>query len=197
MRQLALMMAGLGLVAVLATGCQKARQPKTYAVVNTTRGDIVILLDTAEAPETVSVFVGFVRGQREYLDRKSKTGGYVQKPLYNGTSFYRVEPDRQVEGGDPNGEGDVGPGVRFADEISPRLRHDKPGVVGMVPYGQGSYGSQFYITLTPMPEFDGQRTIFGQVERGIEVVRVISQTPATDGKPGEPVKVNYVKLIEK
>jgi cyclophilin family peptidyl-prolyl cis-trans isomerase len=36
-----------------------------------------------------------------------------------------------------------------------------------------SSGSQFYITLAPTPFLDGQYSVFGQVEAGMDVVRSI------------------------
>ena len=37
-----------------------------------------------------------------------------------------------------------------------------------------SSGSQFYITLAPTPFLDGQYSVFGQVEEGMDVVKSIT-----------------------
>jgi len=36
-----------------------------------------------------------------------------------------------------------------------------------------SAGSQFYICLTPQPGLDGNYTVFGQLTRGMDVVKAI------------------------
>jgi peptidyl-prolyl cis-trans isomerase B (cyclophilin B) len=50
------------------------------------------------------------------------------------------------------------------------LSHDR-GVVAMArSEAEDSAGSQFYVTLAPVPSLDGQYTVFGRVVKGMEVV---------------------------
>jgi len=44
------------------------------------------------------------------------------------------------------------------------------GSVGMWTVGRDAGGSQFFITLTRLPQLDGRYTLFGHVIDGIEVV---------------------------
>ena len=66
-----------------------------------------------------------------------------------------------MQGGDPRGDGEGGPGYTIRDELSPTpfLR----GTIGMALDGRDTGGSQFFITLSPQPHLDGQYTVFGRV----------------------------------
>jgi cyclophilin family peptidyl-prolyl cis-trans isomerase len=115
-------------------------------------GEFVIKLFPDKAPITVNNFV--------FLARE----GY-----YNGVTFHRVLEGFMAQTGDPTGSGSGGPGYRFEDEQND-LAFDKAGVVAMANSGPNTNGSQFFITYAPTEWLNGLHTIFGQVEKGIEVV---------------------------
>ena len=128
------------------------------ATISTDKGDIVLQLTPEETPKTVANFVNLaVRG------------------YYDGLVFHRVIADFMIQGGDPLGLGSGGPGYKFEDEISPKLKHDGPGVLSMANAGPGTNGSQFFITHVPTPWLDGKHTVFGKVQSGQEVVDKIQQ----------------------
>ena len=86
---------------------------KSYsATFKTERGAIVCELFASDAPMTVENFVNLARA------------GY-----YDGTTFHRVIAGFMAQGGDPTGTGSGGPGYSFRDELTPRRRHDGPGVL--------------------------------------------------------------------
>jgi cyclophilin family peptidyl-prolyl cis-trans isomerase len=134
---------------------------KSYqATIKTAKGDIVCELYASQAPQTVNNFV--------YLARSG---------FYNGLTFHRVEPNFVVQGGDPLGRGNGGPGYTIPAEIG--LTHNK-GALAMARLGdqvnpsRASSGSQFYITLVQTPHLDGAYTVFGQVVSGMDVVESIA-----------------------
>jgi cyclophilin family peptidyl-prolyl cis-trans isomerase len=131
------------------------------ATISTERGDIVVEVNTQEAPETVNNFV--------FLAREG---------FYDGLTFHRVEPGFVIQGGDPAGDGTGGPGYTVPAEIG--LKHDK-GALAMARRGdevnpeRASSGSQFYITLDETHFLDGAYTVFGQVVEGMQVVESIAK----------------------
>jgi peptidyl-prolyl cis-trans isomerase A (cyclophilin A) len=144
-----------------------------HATFQTSAGDIVVRLFPEKAPKTVENFVGLAEGTREWAD--PKTGEKVKRPLYDGTIFHRVIPEFMIQGGDPLGNGTGGPGFRFADEIGPDNRFDRPGLLAMANAGPNTNGSQFFITEVPTPHLDRGHTIFGEVVKGLELVAKIAR----------------------
>ena len=145
----------LGMVGLMAAVHAQPARPK--AIIDTSKGRIVIELYKDEAPKTVENFV------------KLATKGF-----YNGILFHRVIPGFMVQTGDPTGTGMGGPGYAFADEFAPSLHHDGPGVVSMANSGPNTNGSQFFITLAATPWLDGKHAIFGHVVEGQDVVDQIA-----------------------
>ena len=93
----------------------------------------------------------------------------VNKKYYDGLTFHRVEPGFVVQGGDPEGTGQGGPGYTIEDEPSKNL-HVR-GAVGMAKsQAPNSAGSQFYICLGDASFLDGKYTVFGNVIKGMDLV---------------------------
>jgi peptidyl-prolyl cis-trans isomerase A (cyclophilin A) len=145
-----------------------------HATFQTSLGEIVVKLLPEKAPKTVANFVGLAEGTREWKDPRS--GQSVKRPLYDGTVFHRVIPDFMIQGGDPLGTGTGGPGYKFEDEIGPDNRFDKAGLLAMANAGPNTNGSQFFITEVPTPHLNRGHTIFGEVVKGMELIRKIALT---------------------
>ncbi|HRE80717.1 MAG TPA: peptidylprolyl isomerase [Opitutaceae bacterium] len=143
-----------------------ALPPGLYAEFTTPRGVITAKLFHEKAPLTVTSFVGLAEG---------KLGPEPRKPFFDGLKFHRVVPDFVVQGGDPRGDGEGGPGYEFADEFSRELRHDVVGVLSMANAGPDTNGSQFFFTLRPVERLDFLHSVFGQVVKGIEILPLIQQ----------------------
>jgi len=171
-----------------------ARQPGTYAVLNTSEGTIVCRLFDKDAPKTVANFVELAEGAREWTHpvthKKSKDR------LYDGTIFHRVIPNFMIQGGDPAGTRFGGPGYEFEDETkgSPH-KFDKPGKLAMANAGPNTNGSQFFITVAPTTWLTGKHTIFGEVVEGQDVAEKIVNVPRNrQDKPNKDVMVQSVVI---
>src|SRR6202042_291352 len=115
--------------------------------------------------------------------------------LYDGTIFHRIIPDFMIQGGDPLGSGRGGPGYKFADEIHPDLRFDRPYLLAMANAGPGTNGSQFFITVVPTPWLNGKPTIFGEVIEGADVVDRISQVQTSrNDRPAQDVVLESLSI---
>jgi cyclophilin family peptidyl-prolyl cis-trans isomerase/HEAT repeat protein len=119
--------------------------------IETAHGPVVIAPAIEDAPATVA-----------QLSRLAREG------FFRRLTFHRVVPDFVVQGGDPRGDGEGGPGFTIPCEVSPRpyLR----GTVGMALAGKDTGGSQFFVALSPQPHLDGRYTIIGTVLSGMEAL---------------------------
>ena len=157
--------------------------PGVYAHFTTNQGSFIVRLFDKDAPITVQNFVGLAEGKKAWTD--PRTNRSVRRPYYNNLTFHRIIPNFMIQGGDPTGTGFSGPGFKFNDEISPKLKHDRPGILSMANSGPNTNGGQFFITVAPYPSLDGKYSIFGEVVEGLDRVVAISKVP-TSGPKGDP-----------
>ena len=170
-----------------------SRPAGTYAIFETSQGNIVVKLFEKEAPKTVANFVGLAEGTKEFTNER--TGQKEKRPFYDGLVFHRVIPQFMIQGGCPQGSGTGGPGYKFADEFHPSLKHSKAGRLSMANAGPGTNGSQFFITVAETSWLDNRHSIFGEVVEGQDVANKISNVPR-DGsdRPKTPVVINKLKI---
>ncbi|MEP6923222.1 MAG: peptidylprolyl isomerase [Pyrinomonadaceae bacterium] len=116
----------------------------TKAILTTEKGTFTINLLPEDAPLTVENFVHLAKS------------GY-----FNGIAFHRVVPNFVIQGGDPRGDGNGGPGWQIRCEIN-MIPFDR-GAVGMALSGKDTGGSQWFVTHSPQPHLDGGYTVFGRV----------------------------------
>jgi peptidyl-prolyl cis-trans isomerase A (cyclophilin A) len=171
-----------------------ARQPGTYALINTSEGAIVCRLFEKDAPKTVANFIELAEGKRDWTH--PSTGKKSKDRLYDGTVFHRVIPSFMIQGGDPMGNGMGGPGYKFEDETKGSAhRFDKVGKLAMANSGPNTNGSQFFITVAPTEWLTGKHTIFGEVVEGYDVVEKISNAPrGGNDRPKKDVTVQSVNI---
>src|SRR6059058_5182390 len=163
------------------------------ATLRTSQGTVVVRLFPDHAPKTVRNFVELAEGGRQWTN--PETGQATTARLYDGTIFHRVIPDFMIQGGDPLGSGRGGPGYKFADEIHPDLRFDRPYLLAMANAGPGTNGSQFFVTVAATPWLNGKHTIFGEVIEGADVVEAISKTPTgPQDRPRTDVVIEKVEI---
>jgi cyclophilin family peptidyl-prolyl cis-trans isomerase/protein-disulfide isomerase len=124
---------------------------------HTEKGDIQLALYPEKAPFAVNNFV--------FL---------AENNFYDENTFFQVIEGQLALTGDPSGTGWGNPGYFFSLEVGPEDKFDRPGLVAMWNSGPTSNGSQFFITYSPLPEFTGRYTIFGEVISGMEVLNSLT-----------------------
>lgn len=124
------------------------------AILNTSKGTLVISLHVNEAPGSVANFVDLAR--RRYFD---------------GKVVHRVVPNFVIQDGCPRGDGWGSEDYSIRSEFT-TLRY-RTGSVGMASAGKDTEGTQWFITHSPPPRLDGRYTIFATVSRGMEIVHQI------------------------
>jgi cyclophilin family peptidyl-prolyl cis-trans isomerase/HEAT repeat protein len=126
------------------------------AIVATDKGAFTIELLAEDAPLNVDNFVQLAR-----------------RNFFNGMTFHRVVPNFVIQGGDPRGDGNGGPGYQIRCEIN-EVPYER-GAVGMALSGKDTGGSQWFVTHSPQPHLDGGYTVFGRVLAGMNVVDQIAR----------------------
>lgn len=120
-------------------------------VLETTKGEMTVRCLAAQAPLHVASFIDRVRAG-----------------FYDGLAWHRVVPNFVIQGGDPRGDGWGGDGTTLRDEIN-RARYVR-GALGMPKAGKDTGSCQIFVTHLPTPHLDGNYTVFGLVETGLDVI---------------------------
>ncbi len=128
--------------------------PETRALIQTKKGEITLLFFPEWAPGTVADFMANANAGR-----------------YNGRTFHRVVPGFVAQGACPRGDGTGAPDYTLRTEIG-LVWYDAPGYAGIasIEPRTDTEGIQFFFTQAPTPWLDGGYTIFGKVEKGMDVV---------------------------
>lgn len=203
----------------LAGNAALAGEGQLVARFTTSSGNFDCTLLETEAPATVANFVGLARGTRPFRDHKSEK--WVKRPYYNGTTFHRVIRGFMIQGGDPTGSGSGSPGYVIPDEVHPKLRHHKAGILSMANLNRfiegtndpiidpksgkplGNTGSgQFFITVGPAPHLDQRHTIFGQCQARIplEISKArVKSLPGTQiqNRPVKPIIIESIEIVRR
>ena len=137
------------------------------AIIKTKFGEMKLVFFPDLAPKHVESFLTLAR-----------------KGFYDGTIFHRVIPGFMIQGGDPNTKdpsnrqsyGNGGPGYTLPAEFN-RIPHERGIVSAARAADPNSAGSQFFIVIDKAPHLDGKYTVFGEVERGMDVADKIVQQP--------------------
>ena len=165
-------------VAVMLVKVKKQKKPER----------IVIELREDAAPATVANF-------------KQLAGRHY----YDGMRFHRLFPHQLVQTGDPksrHGEtgrsGTGGPGYTLPAEIHLKLEKGSVATARLpdaINPTRASNGSQFFVSLEPMSQLNGQYTVFGRVIEGLEVLDAISTLPVNSNDfPIDKIVIQSIRV---
>jgi len=185
-----------------ASGCEKAEAPEAKevserkrpsfrvergtsytAVLATSCGTLEVELAANRAPKTVSSFVALAR-----------------EDFFDGLAFHRIVPGFVVQGGDPAGTGEGGPGYQVVEAPPSDLKYER-GVVAMAKTEvdkPGTSGSQFFLVTADDAGLPPDYALLGRVTKGDDVLDRLEGVPAdpADGRPTEPVVIEDVEIRE-
>ena len=109
--------------------------------------------------------------------------------FYNGVPFHRVIPGFMAQTGDPTGTGMGGstyPDLKAEFTNTPHVR----GTVSMARAANpNSANSQFFICYAPSQWLDGQYTVWGEVESGMELIDALPKGQGSSGMVQDPALI--------
>ncbi|HEY2603537.1 MAG TPA: peptidylprolyl isomerase [Thermoleophilaceae bacterium] len=154
---------------------------KAYTVtVETNCGTFAFSLDVKDSPDTTAAFAGLVR-----------------RGFFNGLIFHRIVPGFVIQGGDPAGTGEGGPGFSTVDP-PPKNAAYTLGTVAMAKTQtepDGAAGSQFFVVTAPDAQLPPQYALLGKVTKGIDVVQRIGKLGNPTDPNGTPTQVVEMKKV--
>jgi cyclophilin family peptidyl-prolyl cis-trans isomerase len=126
----------------------ETRRPRMLRL-RTTAGDLALALHSGdgEAPLTSAAIAAL-----------------AARGFYRSLTWHRVVPDFVVQGGDPRGDGDGGPGWAIPDEHTPLPF--RRGTAGIATNGPETGGSQLFVCHSAQPHLDGRYTVFAELQEG-------------------------------
>ncbi|MGA1824049.1 MAG: peptidylprolyl isomerase [bacterium] len=126
----------------------------------------------------------------------SSTIFLTKKGFYDNLPFHRIIPGFMAQGGCPLGTGTGGPGYEYKGEFDPKVTHDKPYLLSMANRGEGTDGSQFFLTFKATPWLDGKHTIFGEIVEGQDVMAKLEAAGTQSGKTKEEIIILKARIEE-
>jgi len=154
----------------------------------TSKGDMTFELFEDLAPNTVANMIEL-----------------AESGFFKGMSFHRVIQGFMAQGGCPYSKRDAqgtpgtgGPGYRFADECTPKLKHVGKGILSMANAGPNTNGSQFFICFRDTPHLNGKHTVFGKILTGQDVLDKIEAAGSRDGSGRTSEKIQFnIEVVSK
>ncbi len=163
---------------------ERLERGTTYvATVVTSCGEFEITLDPRDAPKTGGSFKSL-----------------ADQGFYDGTTFHRIAAGFVIQGGDPQGNGQGGPGYSVVEAPPDDLVYEN-GVVAMAKTAieePGTSGSQFFVVSAEDAQLPPEYALLGRVTAGMETVDRIAavETDAATEMPVTPVVIESVSVAE-
>jgi len=131
----------------------------------------------------------------------------IKRGFYDGVIFHRVIPNFMIQGGDPLGSGQGGPGYLIFGEFSNNnhennIKHTR-GVLSMARRGNqfdpasayNTAGSQFFIMVADSIHLDNDYAAFGKVLEGMDVVdQIVGERRDNSDKPIKDQVIKSMKV---
>jgi peptidyl-prolyl cis-trans isomerase-like 4 len=87
----------------------------------------------------------------------------------------------------------------FKDEIIPKFKHNKKGLIGTANIGPNMNTSTFYITLTnnPINSLNNKHTIFGIVKEGFDTLEKINNSYCdNNNRPYKNIRIKHTYILD-
>ncbi|HUR86592.1 MAG TPA: peptidylprolyl isomerase [Solirubrobacteraceae bacterium] len=155
------------------------------ATITTNCGTISIRLAVGRAPKTASSFAALARSR-----------------FFDGLTFHRVAKpggnDYVIQGGDPLGTGNGGPGYSVVEAPPRNLRYDHyiAAMAKTQTEAPGTSGSQFFIVTAPNAALPPEYALLGEVvgsKAAVDRIAAVPTDPAAEA-PLDPVVMSRVRI---
>jgi len=158
---------------------------RTYtATFRTSCGSFDVRIDPSSAPIAAANFVSL-----------------AQKGFYDSTWFHRILPGGSnigvIQGGDPQGTGQGGPGYTIKDEPAKGQPYTRYTIAMAKAAAPNSAGSQFFINTTDNNKagWKGAYAVFGKVVSGQSVVDKIGRVPLGGPNGDFPTQAVWIEKL--
>jgi peptidyl-prolyl cis-trans isomerase B (cyclophilin B) len=158
---------------------------RTYtATFQTSCGSFDVRIDPSSAPIAAANFVSL-----------------ADKGFYDSTWFHRILPGGNnigvIQGGDPRGDGQGGPGYRIKDEPAKGKAYTRYTIAMAKGSAPNSAGSQFFINTRDNNDapWQGAYAVFGKVVSGQKVVDRIGKVPVGGANGDAPTQAVWIEKL--
>jgi peptidyl-prolyl cis-trans isomerase B (cyclophilin B) len=204
---------GLGLVALVLTGCGGSKQTATTTVdahgcvpvaqpppTQRSAGKPSTKLDASRRYDvTFQTNCGSFTVRLNVKASPNTTASFahlVQKQFFDHTLFHRIAPGFVIQAGDPTQSGNGGPGYTTVDKppAGTQYVHGTVAMAKTPPQPAGTSGSQFFVVTAANAGLPAQYALLGRVVRGLAVVDRIGKLGNANEEPIEPVVIERATL---
>ncbi len=155
------------------------------ATIRTNCGTIKLRLAVGRAPKTTAAWAGLARAR-----------------FFDGLTFHRIAKpggnDFVIQGGDPEGTGNGGPGYSVVEAPPKNTRYTRyvAAMAKTATEAPGTSGSQFFIVTAPDAGLPADYAVLGEVvgsKAAVKRIAAVATDPSTEA-PLEPVVMRSVRI---